>query len=397
MRLLKTPGRHTDGQGLYFRVLGDDKAYFTYRYTIKGKERELSIGPFPELSLTEAREKHAALRKQVMVDKVDVLAARRDERTGGPSFGEIADKYLAVHQSAWRNAKHRWQWEQSLTVYAAPIRDMPVAEIDTEAVLGVLEPMWTRVPETASRLRGRIEQVLDAARARGHIPEDKANPARWRGHLDKLLPKPQKLGSRYHLAAMPYTELPGFLAKLRTKGGTARRALEMVILCASRPGEVLGMAFDEIDLDAAKGPLWTIPASRTKTAKEHMVPLSDRAVVILRAQIAARRNSNYVFPSPLPGKSISNAALSMLMQRLGQGEMTVHGTARSGFRDWAAENHVAFEVAEQCLAHMVGNAVTRSYLRTTMLERRRPVLQAWADFLAGKAADNVVALRAAAG
>jgi hypothetical protein len=211
-RLIKKTGRHSDGGGLYFRVIGGAKAYFVHRYRVGGRERETSLGPFPELTLAEAREKHAALRKSVVVDRADPLAEKRGAKlvqgaTVVPTFGDMADAYVETHEATWRNAKHRYQWRQTLTDYCGPIRGLPVDQIAIADVLAVLKPLWSRAPETASRLRGRIQTVLEAAQALGHIAEDKANPARWKGHLDKLLPKPAKL-SRGHQKAVPYGDVP---------------------------------------------------------------------------------------------------------------------------------------------------------------------------------------------
>jgi integrase len=385
--LLKKPGYHGDGGGLFFRVLDGDRAYWVFRYPgADGKRRTMSLGPHPELELDEARKRHVEARKRVLVDKIDPLAEKRAAKEARinaraiPTFGQAADHYIATHEASWRNDKHRWQWRQTLTDYCAPIRDLPVDEVDTDAVLSVLKPLWTQVPETAARLRARIERVIDSARARGFIDENRANPARWRGHLDHLLPKRRRL-TRGHHPAMPYRALPAFMAKFRASPGTAAKALMLVILTAARSGEVFGMRSGELDLDAK---LWTVPAERMKMDKEHVVPLSDAAVAILRDQGKTRGKNAFVFPSPVSSRQpLSNMAMAMVMRRMKAGEYTAHGF-RSAFRDWAAEHGVDFEVAEQCLAHAVGNAVTRAYMRTTMLERRRKMMADWAAFLAGE-------------
>ena len=395
--LLKKPGRHADGGGLYFRVVGKAgegkaKAYFVFRYRLHATERETSLGVYPELGLEEARVKHAELRKLVKVDKVDPLAKRQAAKTaltlpsGKPTFGEVADRYLAVHETSWRNPKHARQWQVTLTSYCESIRKKPVDQITTDDVLGVLEPLWPTIPETASRLRGRIERVLNAARARGHIGKDVANPARWKDHLDELLPKPKKL-TRGHHAAMPYAELPAFMARLAGIDSDASRALQLTILTASRTSEVLRMTFDEFDLDKA---VWTVPAARMKMAKPHDVPLSDATLDILRRQCTERGNNPHVFGGR-PMRPLSGMAMAMMLRRLNT-PVTVHGF-RSSFRDWAAEQGVAFDLAEASLAHAIGSNVTRSYLRTSMLELRRPVLQKWANYVTGVEADNVVALK----
>jgi integrase len=390
--LLKQPGRYGDGGGLYLRVTGGGVAFWAYRYRWHGLQREMSFGRYPELSLAAARERHRELRRRVLNDGADP-ARDKHQGAGVPTFGEAADAYLAAHEKSWRNDKHRWQWRHTLTEYCMPIRGTPVHAIDTAAVLKVLEPLWLNVPETAARLRGRIETVLDAARALGHIDENRANPARWRGHLDKLLSKRQRL-TRGHHAAMPYADVPAFMVKLKGAPGATAKALQFTILTAARTGEVLGMQWDEINFGLK---LWVCPPERMKMGREHHVPLSDAALDLLRGQLASRRGRRpYVFPSKDVLSPLSNMAMAMTMRRLGVGEYTVHGF-RSAFRDWAAEHSVDDSVAEQCLAHQIGTVVTRAYLRTTVLERRRLVLADWANFLAAESAGvTVVRFTAAA-
>ena len=392
--LAKRKGRWLDGGGLFLRVLDPGKrVYWTYRFRLNGVDREMSVGAYPAMTLAEARIKHADLRATVLRG-VDPLGGRRNAKSaltapsGKPTFGEVADRYLAVHETSWRNPKHQRQWSMTLTQYCESIRSKPVDQITTDDVLGVLEPIWSTIPETASRLRGRIERVLNAARARGYIGKDIANPARWRDHLDKLLPKPKKL-SRGHHVAMPYVELPAFMARLAEIDTIASWALQFTILTASRTSEVLHMTFDEFDLDKA---VWTIPAKRMKMAKPHDVPLSDAAIAILRKQLETRGNNPHVFPGR-PMRALSTMAMAMMLRRL-KTPVTVHGF-RSSFRDWAAEQGVAFDLAEASLAHAIGSNVTRSYLRTSMLELRRPVLASWTAFVTGEDASNVVALRRA--
>jgi integrase len=386
-KLLNNTGRHALGRGLYFRVLGDDKAYWAFRYWIEGKEREMSLGAFPGVTIDEARKKHEDARAKVRTYKRDPIAEKRaakqarDNAGGTPTFGEIADEHLLAHQATRKNAGHRRQWLVALTTYCAPIRDLPVDAVDTSAVLSVLKPMWTRTPDTASRLRGMIERVLDAARARDLIDGDRANPARWRGHLAHLLPNPDKIGNHSHHAAMPFADVPAFMAKLKDADGIAVNALMLTILTAARTSEVIGMQWDEVDLDAK---VWNVPGERMKMGVKHDVPLSDAAVELLRRQLATRRpKQTHVFPGRSPSKPLSDPALAQTMRRNGAGAYTVHGF-RSSFRDWAGENEVDSEVAEKCLAHQIGNSVTRAYFRTTMIERRRKVMADWAAFLAGE-------------
>ena len=387
-RLIKKTGRHSDGGGLYFRVIGEGKAYFVYRYRIGGREREASLGPFPELTLAEAREKHIDLRK-VVKDKIDPLADKHGAKTrqavaAVPTFGDTADAYVETHEATWRNAKHRYQWRQTLTDYCGPIRRLPVDQIATADVLAVLKPLWSRAPETASRLRGRIQTVIEAAQALGHIAEDKANPARWKGHLDHLLAPPKKLGVRGHHKAMPYDQLPEFVSRLRASDNMAALALEFLIVTATRTSETINATWQEFDLQAA---VWSIPPGRMKTNDAFSVPLSARALAILaEARRVSRKEptpDSFVFFGARPRQPLSSMALAMLMRRMGA-DATPHGF-RTSFRTWASDvAHTPFEVAEAVLSHRIGSAVSRAYARSDMLERRRPTMQAWAAFLAGE-------------
>ena len=349
----------------------------------------MSLGAYPEVKLDEARAKHAVFRAQVL-NKSDPLAGKRGAQpvatfSEKPTFGAMADDYVATHEGSWRNMKHRWQWTQTLTQHCAAIRDKPVDQIATADVLAVLKPIWNKTPETASRLRGRMESVIDAARALGHIPEDKANPARWKGHLDKLLPKRAKLTQGHH-AALDYNQLPDLMMKLAEIDTTASRALRFTILTAVRTGEALGAQWSEINFDTAT---WTLPPSRMKTGKEHQVPLSDAAISILRHQETERGKNPYIFGGR-PQRSLSNMAMSMLLRRLGI-DATTHGM-RASFRMYAADvAHAPFEIAEAALAHAVGSAVVAAYQRSSMLERRRPLMSDWANYICPAA--NVVQLR----
>jgi integrase len=362
---------------------------------VNGKEREISIGPYPEVSLPDARAQHTALRKRVVADKADPLAEKRAGKlapkpTAKPSFGEIADAHIATKGGQWKNAKYRAQWAMTLTQYAAPLRGMPVDQISTADVLTVLTPLWAKIPATASQLRGRIEAVLNAARALGHIDPDKANPARWRGHLDNLLPNPKNVGApRAHHAAMPYADMPAFMAKLKGSAAQSAKALAFLVLTAARSGEALGATFDEIDMESA---VWSVPAARMKMKRLHRVPLSEPAMVILREQLAARQDDHrYVFRGASPFSPLFPMALTVALQRAGAGQFTVHGF-RSSFRDWAGDGtSFAREVAEAALAHAIGDETERAYRRGDALEKRRQLMDAWAVFLEG-ADSNVIAI-----
>jgi len=300
----------------------------------------------------------------------------------------MADKFIAAHEGGWRNRKHAQQWEATLRKHAAPLRDKPVDEINTGHVLACLSPIWSVVPETASRVRARIEAVIASAAVAGHIPEDRPNPARWANWLDLMLPNPRKVGKpRGNHKALDYRDLPAFMARLTGTDTVPARALQFTILTCARTGEALGMRWEEVSFDKA---VWTVPAWRMKMGKPHDVPLSDAALDILRSQEAARGKNPFIFAGR-PQRPLSAMAMSMLLRRM-KIEATVHGM-RSAARSWMADQGVAFELAEAALAHMVGNAVVRAYQRSSMLERRRPVLAAWAAFVTGEADDNVVPLR----
>ncbi len=358
-------------------------------YVRQGKQREAGLGSAAKggVSLKAARDKAAEGRAMLKagVDPLDEWNKPAAEEV--PTFGEAADDFLEAHSGGWRNDKHKAQWTMTLTRYCEPIRATPVDAIDTEAVLSVLKPLWTRAPETASRLRGRIEAVLDAAKARGFIGRNEANPARWRGHLDKLLPKRAKL-TRGHHAAMPYADVPAFVASLRERPAMAARALEFCILTAARSGEALAARWDEIDLD---GKVWTVPAERTKAAREHRVPLSDRAIAILK-EMERRANgrlrlSRPAFRLAAFGHGVRNAVAA---HRLA---FTAHGF-RSSFRDWAGnETHFPRELAEHALAHVIGDKAEQAYRRSDALARRRELMDAWARHCKGEAMDNILAFK----
>ena len=386
---LAKPGRHSDGGGLYLSISGEGRRRWVFLYTWRGKQREAGLGAAGKggVSLKAAREKAAEGRALVKAGVDPIAEWNKANPEEVRSFGKAADDYLAVHQGGFRNEKHKAQWAMTLTRYCEPIRGMPVDAVDTEAVLSVLKPLWTRAPETASRLRGRIEAVLDAAKARGFIERNEANPARWRGHLDKLLPKRAKL-TRGHHAAMPYAEVPAFIAELRQRPATAARALEFCILTATRSGEALAARWDEMDFE---GKVWTVPAGRTKAAREHRIPLSERAVDILR-EMEAERTGEFVFPGQRPGRPLSGMAFEMLLRRINS-PYTAHGF-RSSFRDWAG-NETLFtrELAEHALAHVIGDKAEQAYRRSDALARRRELMDAWAKHCEGAAGENVVAFK----
>jgi len=279
-KLVKKPGRHADGDGLYFRTIGAGRAYWAYRYHSAGKTREMSLGSWPNVSLKEARAKHAKLRAAVL-EHLDPLASKRAVKEAGngtPTFGEMAAAYIQKHAISWRSPKHKQQWTMTLTKYCSAISNVPVDKVDDKAVLRVLEPIWDIIPETASRLRARIEAVLGAAQAGGHIDPKAPNPARWKGWLDHMLADPKKIGERSNHPAMHHLNVPAFTAGLAETPGTPASALAFIILTAARSGEALGATWDEIDFNNST---WNIPARRMKMGKAHSVPLSDAAIGIL--------------------------------------------------------------------------------------------------------------------
>ena len=345
-----------------------------------GKTRDAGLGPFPVVSLAKARELAEDCRRLLAASKDPVeerRAARqaaRNKTATGLTFGEYAEEFITAHEAAWRNDKHCAQWRATLKKYVDPVmRDLSVDAIGTEDVLTVLRPIWTGKPETASRVRGRIEAILDAAKAQGLRAGE--NPARWRGHLNHLLPAKTKVRRVRHHAALPYADVPSFMAELREETSISARALEFLILTASRTGETLGARFDEIDFAAR---MWTIPAERMKAARDHRVPLVPRAVDIVKEMAAVRQNE-FVFPGMKPGRSLSQTALLMLLRRLGYGYVVTSHGMRSSFRDWAAEKTTyPREVAEMALAHAVPDAVEAAYRRGDLFAKRRALMQAWA-------------------
>ncbi len=380
VKALRTPGKYGDGGGLWLQVKAADVRSWTVRFTFGGRVREMGVGPVDVVTLAEARELARDARRAVRAG-VDPIASRREAkaalRATGMLFGQVADLYIAAHADGWRNAKHAAQWRSTLDAYCVPLKPMAVALVDTGAVMKVLAPIWTVKPETASRVRGRIEAVLDYAAARGWRVGD--NPARWRGHVQNLLPSRAKVARVEHHAALPWAEAGAFMADLAGQSGTAARALAFTILTACRTGEAVEARWSEIDLAAA---IWIVPGTRMKAGREHRVPLSDPALDVLRAMDAERasRADGYVFPGARPGKPLSTAAMSALLRRMGRTDLTVHGF-RSTFRDWAAEstNHPR-ELAEAALAHVLRDKVEAAYRRGDLLEKRARLMADWGTF-----------------
>lgn len=392
---LAKAGRHNAGDNLYLSITKAGSKRWVFLYSFGGQRRELGLGSAANghVTLAQAREKAIEARKLIILgdDPVKVMgkSARAIAERGIPSFGSFADDYLAAHGPKFRNDKHKAQWTMTLTTYCAPIRSKPVNEIDTTDVLKVLQPIWAKIPETASRLRGRIENVLDSAKAQG-FRDGLENPARWKSHLKSILPARQRL-TRGHHAALPYDDLPALLTALRGKQSTAALALELCILTATRSGEILNAIWSEFDL--AKG-VWTIPAIRMKAGQEHRVPLTARALDILQSLHKLKLEHNdHVFAGNAQGKPLSNMAMTMLLKRMGQTEITVHGF-RSTFRDWASEQtSFPHEVCEMALAHTIGNKAEAAYRRGDLFEKRRKLMDAWSAFCESQTSAKVVPIK----
>lgn len=360
----------SDGGGLYLNIQKSNSRSWSFIWRSGNKRSEMGLGSYPEVPLSRARSLAAECR-ELVAEGQNPIENRRKEAV--PTFGDCADQFITTMESQWKNSKHRAQWRMTLETYAAPIRKKCVADIDTNDVLSVLTPVWENRPETASRLRGRIERVLDFAKARGWRSGE--NPALWRGHLVHILPQRSKL-TRGHHAAMPYRDVPDFIERLQKLEAIAARALEFLILTAARSGEVREARWEEIDLDKK---LWSIPGARMKAGKPHRVPLSQPVLEVL-SDLTEKQVSVFVFPGQKAGRPMSNMAYAMLMRRLKQGHYTVHGF-RSSFRDWVGdETSYPRELAEHALAHQVGGEVERAYRRSDALEKRRELMDDWGKY-----------------
>lgn len=392
----KTAGLYGDGAGLSLKVTAGGSKSWIFRYMRVGKAHWMGLGSYPDVGLAEAREKAADLRKLTR-QGIDPLAERRKETNvlraaiaKTITFDAAAEKFIDAHKDGWRNEKHIEQWRSTLKTYASPtIGKLDVSLIDTAHIMTILEKddFWKTKTETASRVRGRIESVLDWATARKYRTGE--NPARWKGHLDKLLPARTKVKKAEHHAALPWAEIGTFMESLRDQQGIAARAVEFVILTAVRSGEVRGATWDEFDLDAG---MWVIPAERMKAKKEHRVPLSSKALAVLKAQKEAFP-VGFVFPGMKAGKPLSDMSLTAVLRRMERHDITVHGF-RSTFRDWGAEaTAYPSEMLEMALAHTISNKVEAAYRRGDMIEKRRRLMQDWSDFCDKKMAGEVIPLR----
>lgn len=378
-----TPGMYADGLGLYLKVRHGNSKSWIFRYRTGGKLRDMGLGPFHTVSLAEARDKAEVFRVMrlkgldPLEERLKEQQARTIEAAEAITFETCAETYIATHKDGWKNGKHAEQWTATLQTYVYPVfKATPVASVDDALVLKVLQPIWKEKTETASRVRGRIERILDWARVMNYRIGD--NPARWKGHLDHLLPKRSKVSAIVHHAALPIDETPGFIRVLRQEETVVARAFEFCILNATRTNETMGMRWNEYD---EKAQLWTVPAARMKAGRDHRIPLAKRSQRIL-AEMQDIRTGDFVFPGGTREKPLSSMAFLMLLRRRGRNGLTAHGF-RSTFRDWAAERtSFPSEVVEMALAHTIGNKVEAAYRRGDLFEKRRQLAEEWAAFCA---------------
>jgi integrase len=395
-----TPGLHGDGAGLTLQITKTGVKSWLFRYMIDGKAYGMGLGPVHTITLAQARQRATDARRLVL-DGINPLEAKRKRQLDtllaqarSMTFDQCASAYIEAHLASWKNAKHGQQWENTLAAYASPvIGSLPVASVDTALVMTILSPIWSEKTETASRLRGRIESVLDWATTSGY--REGVNPARWKGHLENLLASISKAQRTKNHPSLPWQQVCAFMAELRGRKGIAARSVEFAILCAARSGEVRGMAWAEVD-----GEVWTIPASRMKAKREHQVPLSSAALTLLNSM---PRMGDLVFPGT-KGQPLSDMSLTAVLRRMNSDTrvwkdkdsraITVHGF-RSSFRMWAAEStNYPREVAEHALAHQLPDVVERAYQRGTQFAKRGALMDEWARFCATESiADDVIANR----
>ena len=386
---LKKPGPYEDGDGLRLIIKGGGAKSWVLRYQFQNVRRDLGLGGYRKTSLGEARKKasemHGLISKGIdpLEQKQSEKRAKQEARAKTRTFRDCALEYIEAHRSGWKNTKHAQQWINTLETYAFPvIGKKSIGSVNTEDVLEILKPIWSTKPETASRVRSRIELVLDAAKAKRLRSGE--NPALWRGHLDKLLPKSTKVKAVKHHPAMPWSELPAFMQDLAKIDGLAARALEFTIFTACRSSEVLGATWNEIDVGNC---VWIIPAERMKAEQEHRVPLSDAAMGVF---VNLPYERNYLFPGMKKGRPLSNVSMLKVLERMQKDRYTVHGF-RSTFRDWAAENtNAPRELCEQALAHRIADKAEAAYFRSDLFEKRRQLMEKWANFATGKSSSGKV-------
>jgi integrase len=394
---LSKPGLYADGAGLYLRVGRNGSRSWAFRFMLNGRAREMGFGGLHKVNLADAREKAGDARlllsegqdplTQRHLNDLQRAAVEKAAAARSMTFGQCAEAYVNAHEAGWKNEKHRQQWRTTLETYVSPVfGSIPVQEVDTDHILKVIEPIWSKKNETARRLRGRIEVILDWAKVRGYRTGE--NPARWRGHLIHLLPGRTKVRPVKHHAALPYDQIPSFMAELRQVEGTAAAALEFLILTAARTSEVIYASRSEVDL---KKRIWIVPQERMKGHREHRVPLSSAATVALHRLKGPK--GLYAFPGRTPDTPLSNMALLMTLGRMDRGDITAHGF-RSTFRDWAAEQtNFPNEVVEMALAHAVASKTEAAYRRSDLFDKRRLLMDAWAEYCGKpKSTGKIVAL-----
>lgn len=384
---MSKPGVYGDGGGLWIRVTETGTKHWIYRFSLAGKDHWMGLGPYPAISLEEARTEAVTARNK-RHRGINPISARDAENAKAKNltFQECADQYIASHRSGWKNPKHIDQWINTIATYCCPvIGKLPVNEIDTGLVMRVLDPIWRDKAETASRLRGRIESILDWATVRGY--REGTNPARWKGQLDHLLPNTSRVKRITHHAALGYTQIGELMVMLRQQAGIAARALEFTILTACRSGEVRLATWGEIDL---KNQVWIIPGQRMKAGKEHRAPLSDAAIAVLNQ---LDQSTTYIFPGRDQSKPLSDMSLTAVLRRMNRDDLTVHGF-RSTFRDWAAETTAYPQhVAEMALAHTIGDKVEAAYRRGDLFTKRTRMMEDWARFCNQTQSGAVLLLR----
>jgi len=377
----KKRGLHADGGGLYLQISSFQTKSWVFRFSRNKRSRDMGLGPYPDISLSRAREEAQRCRESLRegLDPIEERKSKRitlfTETAKIVTFRECAEKYINIHSVAWSNVKHVKQWTSSLETYAFPfIGDLSVMEVDISLILKILEPIWHTKPETASRIRGRIESILDWAAARKY--REGENPARWKGSLDKLLPSRSKVRKVKHHAALPYDDIAEFIAALRKQSSISAMGLELLILTACRTGEIIKARWDEFDFDKQ---LWTIPEERMKSGREHRVPLSLDTLEVLK-KLNEVSTEGFILPGQRPNSSLSNMAFLQLLKRMKRPDLTGHGF-RSSFKDWSAEcTQYPNEVSEMALAHTVGSKVEAAYRRGDLFEKRRRLMDDWASF-----------------
>ncbi|WP_242629505.1 tyrosine-type recombinase/integrase [Xanthomonas oryzae] len=374
-------GYYPDGGGLYLQVTKTGAKSWIFRYRFGDKRPEMGLGPIHVVSLAEARSNAQAARKQLL-SGIDPLAGRRAAQAATadiPTFWQFTTEFIEQQRPGWKNAKHAEQWTNTLETYARPfIGGKRIDQVDTDDVLSILRPIWTTKTETATRVRQRIETILDAATVKRKRTGD--NPARWKGHLSMILPKPKTVAPVQNFPALPYKDIPEFMAALRKRHGEAARALEFTILTAARTGMTLGAVPAEFNGDD-----WTCPAERMKSKKEHVVPLSTAAQAIVKPRLSRK----LLFPNDVSGEPLSENAMLALLKRMDRGDITVHGF-RSTFKDWASEiTDFPDDLSEAALAHEITDKAKAAYKRGKMLEKRRKMMEAWANYCASQPAPPI--------